>query len=175
MAKFSKNYQKSNTPPNSFSIEVTKPNGEKVIKGNCTLYNGIVVQLASVGRGKNTEKVYWSPEGDADVVEEWEYYAYIPRPMYLTGTESESLKAEIIKLDEACGKKNDYTECHGRKSAKVAPMKRFLILCTGFLTTPICRAQSKRGQKKKSSTAFFTPKTFPFSLLILWVKTGILR
>lgn len=114
MAKFTKNYQKSSTPPNSFSIEVTKPTGEKIIKHNCTLYNGVVVVLSPVGRGKKTEKAYWSPEGDADVVEEWEYYAYIPLPIFLVQGQPESVIKEIHKINDECAKKQDFTECFNR-------------------------------------------------------------
>lgn len=117
MAKYG-NYSKktSSGPPNTFTAKITVPNNPNPrYMANCKIWNGVLVQLTSVGRGKKTEKGGLNAYGEGDMWEEWEYYAYIPKPIYCTAKfDREDLKDEIPKLDQACGKKQDYSECFAK-------------------------------------------------------------
>ena len=149
MANFTKSFQKNN-PPNSFDIQVTNPDGVVAEKRNCTLYNGLVVLLKSVGRGKKTEKAYWSPEGDADVDEEWEYYAYIPQPLYFMHGCSEALKAEIRALDQACAKKQEYTECFNKYSEYMCRMGEY----RSYITRNMDDVQAEKVKANRKITLY---------------------
>lgn len=118
MAKYD-NYKQKHTPagpPNTFTAKVTTPNSETPrLIPNAKIWNGVLVRLVAVGKGKKTERAYWSPEGDADVVEEWEYYAYVPAPLYCKAKFiSEHEEKEALALHDQCAKKPDWTVCFER-------------------------------------------------------------
>lgn len=113
MAKYG-NYQKktaSSGPPNTFTARITTPEATRHL-ANCKIWNGILVQLTSVGRGKKVEIGGMNAYGEGETWEEWEYYAYVPKPYFCKAKFRDNAEQEAAKkLFDSCAKKGDWTAC----------------------------------------------------------------
>lgn len=98
-------------PPDTFTALFTLPGGTTRRLPQCKVWNGVVVQLVSVGQGKKNTFGGMTAEGEGESWEEWEYYAYLPRPIYCKSKQTPEQIKEITEADGRCGKKKDWTEC----------------------------------------------------------------